>query len=183
MKKKIMLGTSDAWWMSRLSHQPSKPAYYIVDWRIFDIKLWLAICPVDEIYAVVWWFFQFRNHYCKSIMTNKEISWGQGNINYLPQSLSSDFKTSLLCWYFFNYDKLIIITYSAYNNQDCLTFRLLIWSKKAVFILTVCENVGIIHQLSEGGILLVFCNVIVIVLVRFTFLSFYTIVKLQVKVI
>ena len=29
--KKIMLGTSDAWWMSHLSQQPSEPAYYIVD--------------------------------------------------------------------------------------------------------------------------------------------------------
>ena len=26
-----MLGTSDAWSMSRLSHRPSKPAYYIED--------------------------------------------------------------------------------------------------------------------------------------------------------
>ena len=32
--EKIMLGTSDAWSMSRLSHQPSKPAYYILDCRI-----------------------------------------------------------------------------------------------------------------------------------------------------
>ena len=29
-----MLGTSDAWPMSRLSHRPSKPAYYIEDCRI-----------------------------------------------------------------------------------------------------------------------------------------------------
>ena len=29
-----MLGTSDAWSMSRLSHRPSKPAYYIEDCRI-----------------------------------------------------------------------------------------------------------------------------------------------------
>ena len=35
-EKKIILGTSDAWSTSRLSHWPSKPAYYIVDWRIFE---------------------------------------------------------------------------------------------------------------------------------------------------
>ena len=29
-----MLGTSDAWSMSHLSHPPSKPAYYIEDCRI-----------------------------------------------------------------------------------------------------------------------------------------------------
>ena len=30
-EKKIMLGTSDTWSTSRLSHRPSEPAYYIVD--------------------------------------------------------------------------------------------------------------------------------------------------------
>ena len=30
-EKKIILGTSDAWSTSRLSHWPSEPAYYIVD--------------------------------------------------------------------------------------------------------------------------------------------------------
>ena len=29
--EKKILGTSDAWTMSRLSHQPSGPAYYIED--------------------------------------------------------------------------------------------------------------------------------------------------------
>ena len=33
-EKKIMLGTSDAWSMSRSSHRPSEPAYYIEDCRI-----------------------------------------------------------------------------------------------------------------------------------------------------
>ena len=32
--KKIILGTSDAWSTIRLSHRPSNPAYYIVNWRI-----------------------------------------------------------------------------------------------------------------------------------------------------
>ena len=32
---KIILGTSDAWSMIRLSHHPSDPAYYVVNWRIF----------------------------------------------------------------------------------------------------------------------------------------------------
>jgi hypothetical protein len=38
---KIILGTSDTWSTSLLSHRPSKPAYYTVDWRIycaFDFK-------------------------------------------------------------------------------------------------------------------------------------------------
>ena len=30
-KKKIILGTSDAWSMSHLSQRPSKPVYYIED--------------------------------------------------------------------------------------------------------------------------------------------------------
>ena len=38
MKKKI-LGTSDAWLTSHLSHRPSEPAYYIVDCQIFCVKL------------------------------------------------------------------------------------------------------------------------------------------------
>ena len=33
--KKIILGTSDAWSMIHLSHCPSNPAYYIVNWWIF----------------------------------------------------------------------------------------------------------------------------------------------------
>ena len=33
-EKKIILGTSDAWSTSRLSHRPSELAYYIVDWQI-----------------------------------------------------------------------------------------------------------------------------------------------------
>ena len=34
--KKKIFGTSNAWSTSFLSHRPSKPAYYIVDCRIFD---------------------------------------------------------------------------------------------------------------------------------------------------
>ena len=33
-EKKIMLGTSDTWSMSRSSHRPSEPAHYIEDCRI-----------------------------------------------------------------------------------------------------------------------------------------------------
>ena len=32
--KKIILGTTDAWLTTRLSHRPNNPAYYIVNWRI-----------------------------------------------------------------------------------------------------------------------------------------------------
>ena len=37
-----MLGTSDTWSMSRLSHRPSEPVYYIEDCRIF-IPIWLTV--------------------------------------------------------------------------------------------------------------------------------------------
>ena len=33
--KKIILGTSDTWLAIRLSHRPSNPEYYFVNWRIF----------------------------------------------------------------------------------------------------------------------------------------------------
>ena len=37
MKNKIILGTSDTWTTSGLSHRPSEPAYYIVDCRILAL--------------------------------------------------------------------------------------------------------------------------------------------------
>ena len=37
--RKIILGTSDSWSTIRLSHRPSNPALYIVDWRIFGIEI------------------------------------------------------------------------------------------------------------------------------------------------
>ena len=45
--RKIILGTSDAWLTSHLSHRPSEPVYYIVDWlfssdcRNFDLNYFL----------------------------------------------------------------------------------------------------------------------------------------------
>ena len=45
MKKKIILGNSDAWnirrWVDE-SHWPSEPAYYIADFRILERASWLA---------------------------------------------------------------------------------------------------------------------------------------------
>ena len=41
-KKKIIHGTSDAWSMSRLSHRPSDPVYYIEDCRISVLAQSLA---------------------------------------------------------------------------------------------------------------------------------------------
>ena len=35
--EKKILGTSDTWSTSRLSHRPSEPAYYIVDCRISSL--------------------------------------------------------------------------------------------------------------------------------------------------
>ena len=39
--EKKILGTSDAWWMSRLSQRPSNPAYYIEDCRILRAERFL----------------------------------------------------------------------------------------------------------------------------------------------
>ena len=38
--KKMMLGASDTWYMSRLSHRPSDQAYYIKDCRICSLSCW-----------------------------------------------------------------------------------------------------------------------------------------------
>ena len=40
--KKTILGTSDAWSMIRLSHRPSNPGYFIVNWRI-SVPTWHTI--------------------------------------------------------------------------------------------------------------------------------------------
>ena len=49
--KKIINGTSDTWFPSRLSQWTSKPAYYIVDCRISnhdpDADSWLHTCVLD----------------------------------------------------------------------------------------------------------------------------------------
>ena len=44
MKKKIMLGTSDAWAQSHLSQRTSNQATYIVDCRILQS----AVCPMES---------------------------------------------------------------------------------------------------------------------------------------
>ena len=51
MEKKIMLGTSDAWWISRLSHRPSEPAYYIEDCRISCEN---EISPAQKMFKLIW---------------------------------------------------------------------------------------------------------------------------------
>ena len=37
-EKRIIFGTSDTWLMSHLSQRTSKPAYYTVDCRIFEVN-------------------------------------------------------------------------------------------------------------------------------------------------
>ena len=52
--EKKILGTSDAWSTSRLSHRPSEPAYYIVDCRISrEAILWLRQIPTVPKYSAV----------------------------------------------------------------------------------------------------------------------------------
>ena len=46
--KKIMLGTSDAWFMSRSSHRPSEPAYYIEDCRILCSTTYFILCSLSQ---------------------------------------------------------------------------------------------------------------------------------------
>ena len=63
MKKKI-LGTSDGWSTSRLSHQPSKPAYYIVDCRILEHwddgnDLILSRCHLSLLLPSLAYYFPF----------------------------------------------------------------------------------------------------------------------------
>ena len=48
--KKIMLGTSDAWWTSHSSQQPSKPAYYIVDCLIYR-HAWVGCAQTTDLAA------------------------------------------------------------------------------------------------------------------------------------
>ena len=42
--KKVILGTSDAWLTIRLSHRPSDPLYYIVNWRILILTISPSFC-------------------------------------------------------------------------------------------------------------------------------------------
>ena len=41
--KKIIHGTSDSWSTNFLSHRPSNPAYYIVNWRIFIVAAMIVM--------------------------------------------------------------------------------------------------------------------------------------------
>ena len=56
MKKKIILGTSDTWSMTRLSHRPSEPAYYIEDFRIstyMDSRtIWCLITWIEGYFQI-----------------------------------------------------------------------------------------------------------------------------------
>ena len=45
-RKEIMLGTLEAWSMSRLSQRPSKPAYYIEDFWIY--RYILCLNPTEK---------------------------------------------------------------------------------------------------------------------------------------
>ena len=61
--KKIILGTSDTWSTSRLSHRPTEPAYYIVDWRIsnLSVKSYFGVfCSIRKPQSLI--HFQ-RNYY------------------------------------------------------------------------------------------------------------------------
>ena len=64
--KKIILGTSDAWSTIRLSHRPSDPAYYIVNWRIF-IKSKTTLCRgTKRIVGITAWMEEGNN--CHSLL-------------------------------------------------------------------------------------------------------------------
>ena len=62
MKKKIILGRSDAWLMSSLSQRPIEPAYYIVDCRIFVENVQRArLLSMKQIQKVINEFLIFDN--------------------------------------------------------------------------------------------------------------------------
>ena len=48
-----MLGTSDAWSMSRSSHRPSEPAYYIEDCRILSVISLFCTCYKSLEYPIL----------------------------------------------------------------------------------------------------------------------------------
>ena len=50
--KKIIFGTSDAWSAICLSHRPSNPAYYIVNWRISECPTWYLNLEQTLIFSV-----------------------------------------------------------------------------------------------------------------------------------
>ena len=59
--KKKMLGTSDACSMSHLSHRPSEPAYYIVNWPIPNHTAWM-----QKFFFLIWPLYtlvHFRGKY------------------------------------------------------------------------------------------------------------------------
>ena len=53
-EKKIILGTSDAWSTSCLSHRPSKPAYHIVDYSPSDQDQLRVPSISSEVLALTW---------------------------------------------------------------------------------------------------------------------------------
>ena len=81
MKKKI-LGTSDTWSMIRLSNHPSKPAYYIVNWRIFKFRLMADRItelqkfnqPCLGLTFLLFWIFNPAFRYCWS-KVELELFW------------------------------------------------------------------------------------------------------------
>ena len=52
-ENKIILGTSDTWWMSHLSQQTSKPAYDLVDCWILKVRSYLNIIAMNPIKLLV----------------------------------------------------------------------------------------------------------------------------------
>ena len=77
-EKKIILGTSDTWLTIRLSHRPSNPANYIVNWRIFDLTQTIVNfyrpTPNESTMSPA-----FRSHQCwrNSNYCCQELRWKQ----------------------------------------------------------------------------------------------------------
>jgi hypothetical protein len=66
LRKKIILGTSDAWLMSRLSQRATEPAYYIVDCRIFELDLktsfWQVLWQIEFYRLTFLQYVMYRTH-------------------------------------------------------------------------------------------------------------------------
>ena len=106
-EKKIILGTSDAWLMSRLSHWPIDPAYYIEDWRISDllsstnrlVRLWRPKVRQNAWLACCYILWRLS---CAVLILNQGMRWYLGTsllsllFGYENKRPNKDHKTNVI---------------------------------------------------------------------------------------
>ena len=73
--KKIILGTSDSWSTIRLSHRPSDPVYYIVNWRISSYEFLNSDIRIHKIFTKLV-VFDFQTNTIQTDQTMwKHLMW------------------------------------------------------------------------------------------------------------